>query len=549
MIKIPDEILLELAEQLARLKPRDTERRRLIERTAHLLACSPKTVYRQVAKFHGPKRCTRADKGLPRRRPEADFKRWVEIVAAIKLATRNKQGRHLSTSRAIELAEEGVYLEGRFEQIPRGVFRRTCCDEWMRRLGISVRNSLRQTPAIRFEATHSNECWQFDISVSDAHYLAGQKVLPEAGQSGRPHLGLFSVVDDHSRVNFQEYHLVYGEEVEAGLLFLFRAMAPKDDPSFPFQGIPKTIYMDNGPLAKSRVVRRVLEEKLGIVIKVHETPEKAGARRTAARSKGKVERCFRTLKESFETLFHFHKPETTAEANHWLLTHLLHYNSQKHPTREGSRIEVWAADLPTEGFRQMCSWETYATFAREPEYRTVDDNSRITLDHQVYRVTSELRGERVEVWKGVFDTGIYVQDKGGNIHGPYAPESGAIPFGAFRRWRKTEQDRELDKVERLAQQITIPRETLFRDRRSEEERSRLYDLRSTPFPQPLGLLSENYGSMKEARRGIYAQFGIPLGELSDEVLGAIDEILRETMNRREVYRRIKELFTQHRIGG
>src|SRR6266511_1714145 len=138
MIKIPDEILLELAEQLARLKPRDTERRRLIERTAHLLACSPKTVYRQVAKFHGPKRCTRADKGLPRRRPEADFKRWVEIVAAIKLATRNKQGRHLSTSRAIELAEEGVYLEGRFEQIPRGVFRRTCCDEWMRRLGMGI---------------------------------------------------------------------------------------------------------------------------------------------------------------------------------------------------------------------------------------------------------------------------------------------------------------------------------------------------------------------------------------------------------------------------
>ena len=231
------------------------------------------------------------------------------------------------------------------------------------------------------------------------------------------------------------------------------------------------------------------------------------------------------------------------------MNHLLHYNCQKHPTREGSRIEVWAADLPPEGFRQMCSWETYATFAREPEYRTVDDNSRIALDHQIYRVSPELRGERVEVWKGVFDPGIYVQDKGGATHGPYAPESGAIPLGTYRRWRKTEQDRRLEKVEQMAQQIAIPRETLFRDRRSEEERSRVYDLRSTPFPQPVGLWSENYGSMKEARRGIYAQFGIPLGELSDEVLGAIDEILRETLNRREVYRRIKELFTQYRIGG
>ncbi len=70
-------------------------------------------------------------------------------------------------------------------------------------------------------------------------------------------MALLSVVDDYSRVNYQEYHLVYGEEVEAGLLFLFHAFSPKNDSTFPFQGIPKTIYMDNGPLAKSRVVRRV----------------------------------------------------------------------------------------------------------------------------------------------------------------------------------------------------------------------------------------------------------------------------------------------------
>jgi hypothetical protein len=113
--------------------------------------------------------------------------------------------------------------------------------------------------------------------------------VPEAGQSGYPHLGLFSVVDDHSRVNYQEYHLVYGEEVEAALLFLFHALAPKDDSAFPFQGLPKILYMDNGPLAKSRVFKRVLEEKLGIVLKVHDTPGNAGRRRTPARAKGKVE--------------------------------------------------------------------------------------------------------------------------------------------------------------------------------------------------------------------------------------------------------------------
>ena len=99
---------------------------------------------------------------------------------------------------------------------------------------------------------------------------------------------------------------MYGEEVEAALLLLFHAVAPKDNPAFSFQGIPTVLYMDNGPLAKSRVFHRVLAEKLGIEIKVHDTPQQGGRRRTAARAKGKVERCFRAVKESFETLFHFH---------------------------------------------------------------------------------------------------------------------------------------------------------------------------------------------------------------------------------------------------
>jgi hypothetical protein len=146
----------------------------------------------------------------------------------------------------------------------------------MATLGNTLRQRSRPEPCVRFEAHESHACWQFDESISDAHYVAEQRALPEVGQSGYPHLALCSVVGDHSRVNDQEYHLVYGEEVEAALLFLFHAMAPKDDPWFPFQGIPTVLYMDNGPLAKSRVFHRVLAEKLGIEIKIHETPQPDG---------------------------------------------------------------------------------------------------------------------------------------------------------------------------------------------------------------------------------------------------------------------------------
>jgi hypothetical protein len=74
---------------------------------------------------------------------------------------------------------------------------------------------------------------------------------------GKPKPMLFSVIDDRSGACYQEYLCVYGEELDAVLRFLFRAMSPKDD--FPFQGIPKMIYSDNGPFAKSAIFKRVME--------------------------------------------------------------------------------------------------------------------------------------------------------------------------------------------------------------------------------------------------------------------------------------------------
>jgi hypothetical protein len=54
--------------------------------------------------------------------------------------------------------------------------------------------------------------------------------------------------------------------------------------------------------------------------------------------------------------------------------------------------------------------------------------------------------------------------------------------------------------------------------------------------------------MKDARRGIFGHFGIPLATLPEPVLEAIEAILRETLNRRDVYRRVKALLQQHHVG-
>ena len=89
---------------------------------------------------------------------------------------------------------------------------------------------------------------------------------------------LFSVVDDRSGAAYQEYRCVYGEDVESGLRFLFNAMAPKDDEEGPaLQDIPKALYLDNGPLAKSGVFHTVME-RLGVRVMTHVPAGRDGRR-------------------------------------------------------------------------------------------------------------------------------------------------------------------------------------------------------------------------------------------------------------------------------
>jgi hypothetical protein len=148
---------------------------------------------------------------------------------------------------------------------------------------------------------------------------------------------LYSVVDNYSDVCYQEYDYVYGEDVRAALRFLFNAMTAKVLDGCPFQGIPEMIYTDNGPIAKSHVFQNVME-CLGIKLAIHMPAGKDG-RRVTARSKGKVQRPFRTVKEAHETLYHFHEPENEVEANLWLHQYLLNHNDQGHRIEAHSHLE------------------------------------------------------------------------------------------------------------------------------------------------------------------------------------------------------------------
>lgn len=395
----------------------------------------------------------------------------------------------------------------------------------------------RQPTAVRFQAEHSNDCWHFDLSTSDLKHLKTPTWI-EPGR-GKPLLMLYSIVDDRSGLAYMEYHGVYGEDVEAALRFLFAAMSPKATDKSPFQGIPRMLYMDNGPIARSQVFQKVMG-CLGVEVVTH-LPEGKDGRRVTARSKGKVERPFRSVKEMHETLYHLKEPETEKEANVSLMQFLHYYNSQAHRNEPHSRMEDWLNNLPPENIRQMCTWERFCTFAREPERRKVGIDARISIDGVSYEVDSDLAGETVTLWWGLFDNELYVEhiDK---RYGPYSPISGPIPLHRYRNLKKTRTQKRADRIEALAKQLSLSNSINVNGIINFPNSTEILELPVQPFVDPDPFQELTFPNIIAAKRAIADFLGYPLAKLTSEQMADIDEILAQTLQIKEVMAKIRDYF-------
>jgi hypothetical protein len=534
---IPAEALLNLRRRLDTLPNRSRERRLVIEEIAALYDVSVDTLYRALRARMRPKALRRSDFGAPRKLPQAEMEHYCELVAAIKHRTSNRKGRHLSTTQALRLLEDyGITVDDEHIQAPKDVLKKSTVNRYLKQWGLDRGTLLRSPPAVRFQARYSNQCWQFDLSPSDMKQLP---VPPWVDASrGAPQLMLYSVVDDRSGVAYQEYHCVYGEDVEAALRFLFNAMAPKAVDGFPFEGIPEMLYVDSGPITKSLIFQQVMSY-LGIEVQAH-MPQGSDGRRTTARAKGKVERPFRTVKEMHETLYHFHAPTTEMEANAWLLNFLLRYNHMQHRSEPHSRFEDWLENLPLTGTRKMCNWERFCTFAREPERRKVGVDARVSVEGTVYEVDPELAGETVVLWWGLFDNDLYVEH-GEERYGPYHPIGGPIPLHRYRQFKKSKLQQRADRIEALAAQLQLSKYAL------EDRPDVLVSLQGTsplsrPFVDPDPFHELTFPSVIDAKRAIASYLGQPLAKLPPEQLDYINALVGETLQKQEVMARVRDYF-------
>ena len=311
---------------------------------------------------------------------------------------------------------------------------------------------------------------------------------------------------------YQEYHCVYGENVEAALRFLFNAMSMKKDEQFVLQGIPSLLYCDNGPIARSHIFQQVMKY-LGVDVQTH-MPKGSDGRRVTARSKGKVERPFRTVKEMHETLYHFHEPQNEVEANEWLLNFLIRYNNMRHRSEAHSRMEDWQQNLPSTGIREMCSWDRFCTFAREPESRKVGVDARVSIDGIAYEVDPDLAGETVVLWWGLFDSELYIE------------------FGE------------------KAHEIQLPRAAL--DNNYNPETLAAFALEQEipkiTFNDPDPFIEFTFPDRVTAKQAISTELGIPLAKLDKEQLNCINKIVAETLNKKLIFEQIRAFFNTTKKG-
>jgi hypothetical protein len=256
-------------------------------------------------------------------------------------------------------------------------------------------------------------------------------------------------------------------------------------------------------------------------------PQGKDGRRVTARSKGKVERPFRTVKEMHETLYHFHEPQDETEANAWLLNFLQRYNGMQHRAEPHSRLEDWLTHLPPEGLREMCSWERFCAFARAPERRKVGADARVTVAGVLYEVEPDLAGETVVLWFGLYDDQLYVEHRE-HRYGPYGPIDGPIPLHRYRRFKKTRTQERADRIEVLADHLALPRAALTANPALGATLTVVTPpLQAFADPDPFQELT--FRAALDAKRAIADYLGRPLAKLPPEQLAALNAFLAMTL--------------------
>ena len=120
----------------------------------------------------------------------------------------------------------------------------------------------------------------------------------------------------------------------------------------------------------------------------------------------------------------------------------------------------------------------------------------------------------------------------------------------YRSFKKTHVEKIADKIEDLAKEIYLPKEAMTADTRTYEalKRHLSEDTIFEEFEDPDPFNEFTYLNKIEAKKAISDYLGIPLAKLDRIQLDRINEILENSLNKKEVIDQIRAYFRSNKGG-
>ena len=275
---------------------------------------------------------------------------------------------------------------------------------FLKQRGLSEKQLLAPPAHKKFEAEFSNQIWQADM-------LFGPWVQRPGG--GRRQVFLHATLDDASRL-IPHAQFYPSQGLDAALDCLRQAVAAR--------GLPVRLYIDNAKMYRSPQLARIAAS-LGILI-IHSRPYQPEGR-------GKIERCFRTVREQFLANLDPKRPLSLEELNDRLWAWLENaYHRCEHSALGTTPLLRWQRDI--ERVRQLPPATDLRRLFLHRLDRLVRRDSTFLLHNRLYEAPPPLAGHIVEVRFDPLDAApveIWFQ---GQLQAPARPldpvVNGRLPF-------------------------------------------------------------------------------------------------------------------------
>jgi transposase InsO family protein len=239
---------------------------------------------------------------------------------------------------------------------------------FLKQRGLSERQLLAPPGRKKFEAERANQIWQADM-------LFGPWVTRPGG--GRRQVFLHATLDDASRlIPHAQFYASQG--LDAALDCLRQAIAAR--------GIPIRLYIDNAKMYRSPQLARIAAS-LGTLI-IHSRPYQPEGR-------GKIERCFRTMRDQFLANLDPKRRLSLEELNDrlWAWIDGVYHRSQ-HSALATTPLVRWQRDI--EHVRQLPPATDLRRLFFHRLDRLVRRDSTFLLRNRLYEAPPHLAGHTIE---------------------------------------------------------------------------------------------------------------------------------------------------------